>query len=407
MSSKNSHSDPEVPQHHRHSTHDYGFVRVAGRQYITAKWGTPDAERFYQHFLALFRIHGGRLPAELNGKAWMLRKGQILAGVSWESAPEVPCPSFLVMDLVAEYLEFAKRNYRTGGKVGREYLNVRSALKHLLPLTEGIGVDDFRPRHLKAFRELLIQKGMARTTINKVVGIVCRMYHWGAEEDHVHPDTWHRLRAVRGLARGKSDARETSPIGPVAEDLFRATLPFMPPAVAAIAEVMWFTGMRPGEAVQMRRRDLDMTGEDWLYVPASHKTECHGKERKIPIGPRARKVLLEFLSLDPNRAIFQPERSRTKKVKRASANQEATGGASRRGGYTTTSFGRAVRRACERAELPLWTPNQIRHAYASGVREEFGIEAARIMLGHSNTSTTEIYAEISTHKATQIAAQIG
>jgi site-specific recombinase XerD len=40
-----------------------------------------------------------------------------------------------------------------------------------------------------------------------------------------------------------------------------------------------------------------------------------------------------------------------------------------------------------------WSPNRLRHATATAIRREMGIDAARACLGHSESDTTVIYAE--------------
>jgi len=40
-----------------------------------------------------------------------------------------------------------------------------------------------------------------------------------------------------------------------------------------------------------------------------------------------------------------------------------------------------------------WHPQQLRHSAATELWKEFGIEPARIILGHHSTAVTEIYAE--------------
>ena len=54
-----------------------------------------------------------------------------------------------------------------------------------------------------------------------------------------------------------------------------------------------------------------------------------------------------------------------------------------------------------------WSPNQLRHAAATKIREEFGLEAAQVYLGHSQAYVTEIYAEKNFALAEQVAKQIG
>jgi integrase len=61
--------------------------------------------------------------------------------------------------------------------------------------------------------------------------------------------------------------------------------------------------------------------------------------------------------------------------------------------YTTGSYGHAIRRACRSALVPTWTPNRLRHNASTRLRKEFGVELARIILGHATAFTTEIYTE--------------
>ena len=55
------------------------------------------------------------------------------------------------------------------------------------------------------------------------------------------------------------------------------------------------TGMRSGEVTIMRGCDLDMGNRLRLYRPSSHKTEHHGHDRVVELGPRARKIVRPFL----------------------------------------------------------------------------------------------------------------
>ncbi|MDY3557054.1 tyrosine-type recombinase/integrase [Gemmata sp. JC717] len=54
-----------------------------------------------------------------------------------------------------------------------------------------------------------------------------------------------------------------------------------------------------------------------------------------------------------------------------------------------------------------WHPNQLRHTAATVIRREHGSEAARVILGHSKLTTTEIYAEADQVKAAEVMARIG
>jgi site-specific recombinase XerD len=49
----------------------------------------------------------------------------------------------------------------------------------------------------------------------------------------------------------------------------------------------------------------------------------------------------------------------------------------------------------------------LRHTAATHVRKEFGLEAAKCLLGHSELKTAEIYAEADLGKARDVMAAIG
>jgi len=66
-----------------------------------------------------------------------------------------------------------------------------------------------------------------------------------------------------------------------------------------------------------------------------------------------------------------------------------------------------ARLAAEWREANCWHPNQLRHNAATRIRAAYGIEAARIILGHSSAVTSEIYAEIDREKAKEMMAKMG
>lgn len=75
--------------------------------------------------------------------------------------------------------------------------------------------------------------------------------------------------------------------------------------------------------------------------------------------------------------------------------------------YSTRSYRDAIHRACLRAKIDRWNPNQLRHAAATEIRKRFGLEAAQVTLGHSNANVTQIYAERDLSKAAEIMRQVG
>jgi integrase len=75
--------------------------------------------------------------------------------------------------------------------------------------------------------------------------------------------------------------------------------------------------------------------------------------------------------------------------------------------YTVTSYCRTIHKACEDAEIPTWTPNQLRHNAATSLRKVYDIETVRTILGHATGFTTEVYAELDFAKAKSVIGRVG
>src|SRR5206468_1395317 len=160
---------------------------------------------------------------------------------------------------------------------------------------------------LKAVRQSMIEAGLARTTINQRVGRIVRLVKWAVENELVPPAVHEALKAVRGLQKGRSEARETEPVRPVPEADVEAIRPFVARQVWAMVELQRLAGMRPGEVTAMRTCDLDTSGAVWAYTPESHKTAHHGRGRRICLGPGAQAVLGPWLGPDPSDYLFRPK----------------------------------------------------------------------------------------------------
>jgi integrase len=198
----------------------------------------------------------------------------------------------------------------------------------------------------------------------------------------------------------------------------------------------------------MRAVDLDMTSDDcadpskrlWFYCPADHKTAHHGHKRRIYLNSRAQEIIRPFLSgravdaflfspaeaeaerhtvqREHRRSPVQPsqvqraERAARRKQKRAPGQH-----------YTEASYRRAIARGCVQADrqahrenptipqdqviVPTWHPHRLRHNAATVIRREFGLEMAKVILGHKSVAVTEIYAEADEAKAREAMRRIG
>ena len=92
-----------------------------------------------------------------------------------------------------------------------------------------------------------------------------------------------------------------------------------------------------------------------------------------------------------------------------------------RAALVETAYGRAVLRPARHGpeaehllqreltvdNIPLGKPHQLRHTAATRLRKQFGIEAARVILGHRSSAVTEIYAEVDRSRAVEVLEAVG
>jgi integrase len=387
---------PRVPRYRRHSS---GQARVTldGKDYLLGTFGSAESHEAYRRIVA----------------EWLETRGNPPAGPS-------PAP-IGVSELILQYYKHAQSYYGFDrDKVRGDRYCLRDALRVVKEMYGSTLAIDFGPLALKACRSTMITKGWARSYVNSQIGRIRRMFRWGAEEEKIPGSVYQNLQSVAGLRSGKSGARETEKVRPVPAEHIDASLPLMPPPIAAMARFQLLTGCRPAEVCLVRPRDIDMTDSRcWVFRPDKHKTQHHGHERMILIGPKAQVVLRPFLETDLDSYCFSPAKAeQTRSAQRRkdrkapmTPSQLARGkksGRRRAPGdrYDSRSYRKSIARACEKAGVPAWGPNRLRHNRATELRVH-GLDVTKTVLGHSKVETTQIYAEKDVRAAMELVAKIG
>ncbi|MDY3558582.1 site-specific integrase [Gemmata sp. JC673] len=361
-------------------------------------------------------------------------------------------------ELLLAYLRHAQQHYcDLDGNPTDELRHIKTACRFVRELYGDQTAAAFGPLALKSVRQKFVDLGWGRKTVNARVERVRRVFKWAVAEELVSPLVHQALAAVPGLQRGRTKAREAEPVGPVANDVVDATLPFLNRHIRGLVEFQRLTGCRPGEACVLRRCDIDTSGAVWRFKPVRHKTAWKGKSRTISIGPKAQAMIRPFFTDDPTDYLFSParavaefraERSAARKTPKYPSHmaRNETKRVARRirppaARYSRMSYLTAVTRGCDRAFPPTgvlarrpkesvakwrarlsdeqrdavkvwqrehrWHPNQLRHSFGTLVRREHGLEAAQVLLGHSRADVTQVYAERNEALAAEIATKIG
>jgi integrase len=320
-----------------------------------------------------------------------------------------------VRELADRYLAWADTYYRHQARPGemertptREITNVRDSLRWLLPIAGDVHPEHMTAQHLLAVVDALLahrkRDGLppTRLYVNCTIKRLRRMFRWAAKpvRGWVPSAVITDLQLVESLPLGRTDARESERVTPVPMEDFTATISAIATEgmrnrrealwakqLSIMLELQWHSGMRPGELCSMKASEMAVEKptqpslfspagvEIMVYRPTLHKTRHHGLDRNIFLGPEARRLVEDWLlhlrimagaTGTPRDRLFT---------------------------YSSNSLGAAVRKVCRRHDIPLWSPNQVRHAFATRLRSQAGIDVVQVLMGHRHRTTTEIYAQ--------------
>jgi integrase len=263
----------------------------------------------------------------------------------------------------------------------------------------------------KAIRQRMIDAGNSINYIKAQLGVIKKMVAWAVESELIPGEVLHRLQAVAPPDVVRDGIKPEKIIEPVSDEHIQAILPHVNPTIRAMLELQRCSGMRPGEVARLTMNQIDRSGDIWLYRPAAHKTMRHGIKRVIPLTAKAQAVLLPWLKANPDAPLFSPQaeyerwREETRRPQppyreRARAKRKKPHTRKFKPVYSAGAYRNAVYRGCDRAGIPRFHPNQIRHTVAEQVTTEGDIGLAQALLGHTRSSMTERYARQSLEKAT-------
>lgn len=398
----------KLPSYRKHSS-GQARVTINGRAYYLGRFGSKSSKQRYDSLIAEW-LASGRSPS-FGVTAAELTLAEVMVG----------------------YLAHCKSHY---GEKGSEHVATKHLLRLVAKLYSDLPAASFGPQQFKAIRETMVTnpaclrtkkstgkqvEQLSRPYINSVMKRLTRMFRWAASEGLVPADIYAALRLIPSLKRGRTQAAEPARVLPVDVEVVKATLPHCTPVLAAMIQTQLLVGCRPAELCNLTPAMFDRTGEVWEAKLPEHKTSHHGRERTLYFGPAAQAIVAPYLLRGPDEKLFSPaesdaqRRAIKREQRKTPLNQGNRAGYSdrTRGGrkskrapgtsYDTQSYGHAIRYACQRAGVPSWAPNQLRHTAGTAIRKEYGLEGAQVTLGHSSADITQTYAERDAARAIEIA----
>jgi integrase/recombinase XerD len=236
--------------------------------------------------------------------------------------------------------------------------------------------------HVLAFLRDVREKGLSARSSARALVSVRSLFRFLALKGQVNRDPTVNVEAPK-LPR---TLPKSLPYGDV-EALLNAPDTSSPLGVRdrAMLELLYATGLRASELVQLRVTDLD------LSVGVLTAFGKGSKERPVPVGRQAVQWVTRYLE--------------------ASRPHICSGRASdllfiRRGarGITRQGFWKIVKRHGRSAGIKkMLSPHVLRHSFATHLLEHGAdLRSVQLMLGHSDISTTQIYTQVSKQRLSRV-----
>jgi len=313
-----------------------------------------------------------------------------------------------VTDLCDAWARHCREYYKgADGKPTSAATNGIIAVRMFRDMFAGASVAELTHADMLRLRDALVRSGVCRTTVNRRLWYCKHMLAWALDEALIPAVVKAELTQVRGIKRGRTAAPERQPVRPVDDATIAATLEYMMPNTADMVRVHRLTGMRPCEMCALRWSHIDRSRTPWVYhVPAAaNKNEWRGElgqPRVVCLGPKAREILERHQGADipfsPMRSMAEyiaahsaaaahPLSDAAKEKRRAAHVPRVLGDR-----WTTDAYTKTIRAACEKAGITPWGANRLRHAFGTEVRRQFGLDAAKAVLGHTDGGCiTDVY----------------
>jgi hypothetical protein len=197
--------DPRsIPKYRRHNQSGQAIVTLSDstegrRDVLLGAYGSKESRVEYASAIAEWKAAGRSLP------------------------PKETAGRITINELTLALLRHAQQHYRRlDGTLTSEVAEYKRTARPLVHLYGPMHAAEFGPLALKAVRKLMVdgynhpkhgtQTALARSVVNQRSERIRRMFKWGVENELVLPTVIQGLQAVRGLQRGRTEARETEPV---------------------------------------------------------------------------------------------------------------------------------------------------------------------------------------------------
>ena len=174
-----------LPKYRKHKRSGQAIVTLSGKDFYLGSHGTNASKLEYDRLIGEWLANGRQLPSQNRDEG-----------------------EYKVAQLCVAYWQHTKDYYVKNGRPTDEQACIKTALRDTRALYGRHTVSEFGPLALEAVRNSMIARDCSRKYINSQVNRIRRMFKWGVARELVPASVFQALRAVDGLKKGKSKARE-------------------------------------------------------------------------------------------------------------------------------------------------------------------------------------------------------
>lgn len=356
----------------------------------------------------------------------------------YDAIEQIANPSHIITigELLGKYLAYVKKttNHIKSNDEHPDTHYTRRVQKFLKPYCSW-PVSDFGPDELLDVQKALIEyeyvqgktkKRYTRGGVNSAIRWICRIWKWGMGRQFITAEQVQGLEEIKALRMGDTESPDNPKRSRVTEVDFQKVVNAVSSVVGDMLKLIWQTAMRPYEVCDMRPYDILCDDPDcWLYIPGrdqtpvgKHKTTRFERVKVIPLTQTCQEILISRIKdFDSKEYIFSPKAAMQEFFESKSAKRKTPLSYGNRPGtnkkthpmikasekYDHHALRNACKRGCLRAGVEIFVPYDLRRTKATGTRSILGKEAAKVLLGHTNTDTTDIYLLDEVQEAMKIA----
>ena len=279
--------------------------------------------------------------------------------------------------IINSFISYLHNVKKTSDNTAMSY---RRDLKKVNDYMQDQGIDDVSEitvTNLHSYILFLEKNKFSAATISRNIASIKAFYYYMMKEGMVTDDVSDVLKAPR-IEKKVPDVLSTSemirlleqPTGDSPKEL----------RDKAMLELLYATGIRVTELITLKVNDLNL---QMGYIVCHDSNRNPGKERIIPFGNAARSAIMRYLSSGRERMVENPQNE--------CLFVNCSGQPMSRQG-----FWKLIKFYAKKAEINSdITPHTLRHSFAAHLVENGAdLHIVQEMLGHSDISTTQIYANM-------------